>query len=211
MKPAAAPLLRGTGGTLPPRTPRAWALPWDADALTPPRKPLSPPPVPLLGRCLLPMSQLATAGSAPTCARGGPAGGSRLGAAPWDPLQHCCSLQPRSCTWQPPHPSGAPGAAASRAPEGGKAGGGEKIILKKPKKAKEKKNPLGFFFFFFFPFWKHFQLYKCPDVGRTAPAPRSPLPIPRDAHPGMGWWRRSRGGDTQPGASRGKKGGKKKN
>lgn len=45
-------------------------------------------------------------------------------------------------------------------------GGGE--VFKSTKNKKKIPPSLRFFF----P-WKHFQLYKCPDVGWTAPAPRS--------------------------------------
>lgn len=85
---------------------------------------------------------------------------SGVGAAPSNPVLHLAA--------SPSFQRSRPRLAASGDPEGGKAGWGGKVF-KSTKK--EKKIPPSLRFFFF-P-WKHFQLYKCPDVGCTAPAPRS--------------------------------------
>lgn len=85
------------------------------------------------------------------------------------------------CSLQPPllHLAASPSSQRSRHGSGSRhretqkeekqEGGGKYLKVQKSKKAK-KKNPPSLRFFFS---WKHFQLYKCPDVGCTAPAPRS--------------------------------------
>lgn len=155
--------------------PRPRLFPWDADPLTP-QEPLwlCPP-----GRCLCPFHSWAGTGSAPTCARARLGGGSQWVLPRATPQSGFwgggSSPQPPSCTWQPLHPSSAPDTAAARGigrPRRRKSrrGGGGKVF-KSTKKEKKKNPPL--LEIFFSPSWKHFQLYKCPDVGCTAPAPRS--------------------------------------
>lgn len=158
------------GGTLPPRAPGPRLFPRDADSLTPhePRT-LCPP-----DRCFCPFHSWPGRGSATTCARGWVDEGVPLGCCPMGPLERLLGwelLPPTpSCTWQLPHPSSAPGHGSQHreTQKEEKQDGGEKYL--KVQKRKKKIPPS--LRFFFFP-WKHFQLYKCPDVGCTAPAPRS--------------------------------------